>query len=159
MGSENVLNNLLERNNALKSVLINHQLKSNIYPFNYVEKYLLRILFEYKKHESICKAALNLNMDLNVVMNCYNQCQMGNPKFRGFFLAINELNNGCNIEVAQNDSQLIENHEIAEGNYKISEYGDGWSYTTYIDGKKVFIISDELEGLKNKVKTKHLPLD
>ena len=50
MGSENVLNNLLERNNALKSVLINHQLKSNIYPFNYVEKYLLRILFEYKKH-------------------------------------------------------------------------------------------------------------
>ena len=98
-------------------------------------------------------------MDLNVVMNCYNQCQMGNPKFRGFFLAINELNNGCNIEVAQNDSQLIENHEIAEGNYKISEYGDGWSYTTYIDGKKVFIISDELEGLKNKVKTKHLPLD
>lgn len=41
MRSGNVLNNLLDRNNALKSVLINEQLKSNSYSFNRTEKYLL----------------------------------------------------------------------------------------------------------------------
>ncbi len=159
MRSEDVLNNLLDRNNALKSVLINEQLKSNSYSFNRTEKYLLKILHEYKQHKSLFKASLNQHIDLNIIMKCYIQGQMGNPKFRGFFLAINELNDGSEINIIENDSQITKTDEIEIGEYKISEYGDGWSYTTYVDGEKIFIISNELDSLKSKVKNKHLPLD
>ena len=48
---------------------------------------------------------------------------------------------------------------IEEKDYIIAQYGDGWSYKTHVDGEKVFIISNELKTLKEKVKAKHLPLD
>ncbi|WP_405306371.1 hypothetical protein [Methanobrevibacter sp.] len=92
------------------------------------------------------------------ILNWYVQGIMENPKFRGFSLAINEINKNemkfsCE-EVVSDEIRLDD-----EGDYMISEYGDGWSYKTYIDGEKIFIISDDLETLKKKVKDKCLPLD
>ena len=58
-----------------------------------------------------------------------------------------------------NDFQDDLKDDSCEGSFEISQYGDGWSYKTFRDGEKIFIISNDLETLKNKVRTKHLPLD
>ena len=60
---------------------------------------------------------------------------------------------------AENDISDVKMDFKQDGEYIISEYGDGWSYKTYIDGEKIFIISNELETLKMKVRNKRLPLD
>lgn len=159
MNRENALNSLLERSNHLKSKLIKEQLRNNNFYFTYSEKYLSAVLNEYKIHKSIFKAASKLRFDPNMIMDWYIQGLGGNPKFRGFSLVINEINNKKKVKIEDNDSQVTENHEIDEGSYKISQYGDGWSYTTYIDGEKIFIISNELDCLKKKVSDKNLPLD
>ena len=38
-------------------------------------------------------------------------------------------------------------------------YGDGWSYKSYVNGEKIFLIVNELDDLKNKVKSKNLSID
>jgi hypothetical protein len=159
MSNEKILDSLLERNNNLKLKLIKEQFKNNNFPSVYSEKYLLEVLSEYKKHKSIFKAASNVNIDQNIVMDCYIQGLNGNPKFRGFSLAINEINNDNEVNINDENSKAIKNNEINVEGCKISQYGDGWSYTTYVDGEKIFIISNELDDLKKKVKDQNLPLD
>lgn len=76
---------------------------------------------------------------------------MGNPLFRGFYLAINDINNNeDNEKLPPAREKIIQENIPEEGEYQISRYGDGWSYRTYIDGEKIFIISNELETLKRK---------
>jgi len=159
MNRENVLNSLLERSNHLKSILIREQLKNNNFNFTYSEKYLSAVLNEYKIHKSIFKAASILRFDPNIILDWYIQGLAGNPKFRGFSLAINEINNGQLAQIVKNEPQIVENPEVIDGEYIISRYGDGWSYKTYVGGEKIFIISNELDCLKKKVKSKNLPLD
>ena len=84
-------------------------------------------------------------------MNWYVQGQLGNPKFRGFYLIIRNINDN-----AKDSSFQISD---LDGDYLISEYGDGWSYKTFVNGEKIFLIANELDDLKKKVKAKHLPLD
>ena len=79
----------------------------------------------------------------------------GNPLFRGFYLAINELNKSNGVS----KSIVKEQIEKPTGKYKISRYGDGWSYTTYIGDEKIFLISNDLDKLKMKVKSRNLPLN
>lgn len=163
MFNDNVLNNLQKRNNSLKSKLIHEQLKSNNYSFEYFKKYSSLILNEFKKHNYLYKAALTVGVDYNIVLEWYIQGQLNNPQFRGFYLAVNSIKNDDYIQnteektAGENYSQKI--YEEFDGEYIISEYGDGWSYKTFIEGEKIFIISDDLENLKMKVKAKNLPLD
>lgn len=163
MFNDNVLNNLQKRNNSLKSKLIHEQLKSNNYSFEYFKKYSSLILNEFKKHNYLYKAALTVGVDYNTVLEWYIQGQLNNPQFRGFYLAVNSIKNDDYIQnteektAGENFSQKI--NEEFQGEYIISEYGDGWSYKTFIEGEKIFIISDDLENLKRKVKAKNLPLD
>lgn len=158
METEKVLNNLQKRNNSLKFQLRHNQLKHGTYPFNYSRKYILAVLNQYKIHKSFFKVSSIVGISQLEILNWYVQGIMENPKFRGFSLAINEINKNemkfsCE-EVVSDEIRLDD-----EGDYMISEYGDGWSYKTYIDGEKIFIISDDLETLKKKVKDKRLPLD
>lgn len=151
---ETVLNNLENRNNILKSKLLHNRLKYNNYSFNSFKKEMSQILNEYHKHKSIFKAASVLGLNQNMVLKWYIQGQRGNLQFRSFYLRINHINNLKNTV----EEPVVFNEEICE-DHKISRYGDGWSYTTYVDGEKVCLISDDLENLKNKVKSQNLPLN
>ena len=142
------LNNLEKRNNSLKSKLFHKQLKYDNFTSDHNKKYMLLVLNDYKKYNSLYKAALNNNIDFNLVLRWFVQGQLGNPQYRGFYLAI--LKNNSKLESCENEN--------AE-NYVISPYGDGWSYKTFINGEKIFIIANELDDLKKKVKAKNLPLD
>ena len=88
------------------------------------------------------------------------QGQLGNPIFKDFYMTIANINN---IKNRYNDSnepvEEIPVENPIDGQYEISQYGDGWSYKTFVDGEKIFIISDDLKKLKDKVKSKRLPLD
>lgn len=156
------LKNLQKRNNSLKSRLIHEQLKCGSYPFKNFKRESLKILKEYKHQKSIFKAALNLGINYNLAVKWFIQGQLGNPQFRDFYCGVYRINNS-DADVSFNQHGVTE--EIApqvnelEGDYKISQYGDGWSYTTYVDGEKIFIISDELDTLKKKIIDKHLPLN
>ncbi|MBR4446969.1 hypothetical protein [Methanobrevibacter sp.] len=165
MGNRNslVLDNLQERNNLLQSKLIHDQLKYGTYHFGYFKNCLV-IISEYKKFRSFFKVSTVLDISQNEMINWYIKGQMGNSKFRSFYLAINGINNRKIIDAVEDGAGIDE--EIVSGNivneekdYAISQYGDGWSYRTFIDGKKIFIISNELRTLKDKVKSEHLPLD
>ncbi|MBQ2353037.1 MAG: hypothetical protein II396_01780 [Methanobrevibacter sp.] len=96
---------------------------------------------------------MNVGLDYNVVLNWYVQGLLGNSPFRQFFLAIND------IGILDDSESEIKSEVETEWEYMISQYGDGWSYKTFIDGEKIFIIANELDDLKRKVKLKHLPLD
>lgn len=162
MNEEDALNILQKRNNSLKSQLIHKQLKYGNYSFEYVNKFLENILNEYKKHKSLFIVAFKLGLDEKIIFDCYIQGQMGNPKFKWFYRAINEINNipdNNRPQIDVNESEDIIEIKDFDGEYVISEYGDGWSYKTYVEGKKIFLISNELETLKQKVKDKHLPID
>lgn len=156
------LKNLQKRNNSLKSRLIHEQLKCGSYPFKNFKRESLKILKEYKHQKSIFKAASNLGINYNLAVKWFIQGQLGNPQFRDFYSGVYRINNS-DADVSFNQHGVTE--EIApqvnelEGDYKISQYGDGWSYTTYVDGEKIFIISDELDTLKKKIIDKHLPLN
>ena len=158
MGTENALNNLQRRKNSLKFLLKHDQLKHGTYSFDYSRKYILTVLNLYKIYGSFFKASSIVGLAQNEIMKWYIQGQLGNPKFRGFFLAINEINRSKDKKI---DEEVIPEGEtnLNEDDYVISEYGDGWSYKTYVGGEKIFIISDDLETLKRKVKDRHLPLD
>ena len=170
MDNNNILDNLQKRNNFLKSKLLHEQLRHDNFSFHNFKKYSLLILNEYKKHNSIYKAASSVGIDYNLVIRWYIQGQCENPQFRGFYLAINKISNdfpnemkdkkdeGAKIEKSREIS-IDPNPDELEGEYIISQYGDGWSYKTFVDGEKIFIISNELETLKMKVKSKNLPLD
>ena len=160
MNNENVLNDLQARSNSLKFRLVHEQLKYGNYSFEYFMKYSKLILNEYKHHKSLFKASSVVGVDYKIVRHWYVQGQLNNPRFRGFYLSINEYNNdsGSAGEI-KDDVEIEENVNGIEGEYVISQYGDGWSYKTYVDGEKIFLISADLKTLKKKVKDKHLPLD
>ncbi len=158
---ENALNNLQNRNNILKSKLVHEQLKYNIYPFNSFRREMSQLLNEYYKHKSIFKAASILGLNLNMVMKWYIQGQRGNIQFKSFYLRINHINNlgRADEDVSSADEVGSSLDEEVFQDYVISRYGDGWSYTCYVDGEKVFLISGDLDNLKSKVKSQNLPLN
>ena len=154
------LNKLQKRNNSLKSQLIHDQLKVGSYHFGYFKKFLL-VINEYKKSHSFFKVSSAVDISHQEMVNWYIRGQQGDPKFRSFYLAINAVNNLNDVD---SDEEIVLEDDADEGiieekDYIIAQYGDGWSYKTHIDGEKVFIISNELKTLKEKVKAKHLPLD
>lgn len=160
MRSKNVLYNLQQRNDYLKSRLTHEQLRHDNFSFGYFRKYSSRILNEYRKHNSIFKASQIVGIDYNTVMDWYVQGQLNNPQFRGFYLSINEINNNRDVaDEIKNEIEVNEDVENFDEGYIISEYGDGWSYKTYVDGEKIFLISNDLKTLKKKVRDRHLPLD
>jgi len=151
---------LQRKNNSINTKLIHNQIQSKNYTFKYYKKYSSLIIKEYKQHKSLFKASQIIGIDYNIVINWYVQGQLNNPKFRGFYLLINEINQNSNTKSeTKNPTQIEQKPEIPEDKYVLSEYGDGWSYKTYIDGEKIFIISNELETLKKKIKKKQFPLD
>ena len=160
MDYENVLNNLQKRSNSLKSQLIHEQLKSGCYLAENFKRYQMDVLKEYKAHKSFFKVASIVGISQKEIMDWYIQGQMGNPNFRGFFLAVNDINNEGNQKEAGNEPDAdIGVPEFGDGEYVISQYGDGWSYKTYVGGEKIFIISNDLDTLKKKVRDRHLPLE
>lgn len=158
MNNNDVLNSLQKRNGSLKSQLIHDQLRYGNYSFDYSRKYVLTVLNQYRKHRSFFKVAYEVGLTQKQLMGWYVQGQMGNPEFRGFYLMINEINKA---EIRTDDEVICESEMDfnQDGEYEISRYGDGWSYKTFIGDDKVFLISDDIESLKRKVKDNHLPLD
>lgn len=163
MNRTDVLNNLQQRNNALKSKLLHEQIRYGNYSFRYFQKYSSIIVNEYRKRKSLYGACLNAGIDYNDVINWYVQGQMGNPIFKEFSASIDKLNVGVSQQdesnIADEKSQQPKVDKSLEGDYEISRYGDGWSYKTFHNGEKIFIISNDLETLKKKIESKHLPLD
>ena len=158
MDTESVFNSLQKRKNSLKFKLMHSKLKHGTYSFDYSRKDVLTVLNHYKRYGSFFKVSSIVGLTQNEIMNWYIQGLFDNPKFRGFSLVINEINkrNAGKIDdepVWENETNFNQDDE-----YIISEYGDGWSYKTYVDGEKVFIISNDLENLKRKVKDRHLPI-
>lgn len=159
MDTEYVLNSLQKRKNSLKFQLVHCQLKHGTYPFGYSRKSILEVINHYKKCGSFFKASSIAGLAQNDVMNWYVQGQLGNPRFRGFFLAINEINKGNDRITDEEPVQESETGFNQDDWHVISEYGDGWSYKAHVGGENVFIISNDLETLKGKVRNRHLPLD
>lgn len=160
-----LLNDLQNRNYLLKSKLIHEQLRHGTYHFGYFKKFAL-VIDEYRKHHSFFKVSSVVGISQQELIDWYVQGQLGNPKFRRFYLAIRDIGNGEPIEDPVPDEDSKESEESVlettvddEKEYMISRYGDGWSYKTFVDGEKIFLISNDLENLKKKVKAKHLPLD
>lgn len=165
MGNSFVLDNLQERSNSLQSILIRDQLRQGAYNFGYFKSFL-EIINEYKKFRSFFKVSHVVNVSQQELLGWYIQGQMGNPQFRSFYLAIRDINNIKTRDTSNKISQEIVVEEtvsdsgaIEEGDYIISPYGDGWSYKTFRDGEKIFLISGELKTLKEKVRAKRLPLE
>lgn len=158
------LDDLQNRAYSLKSKLIHEQIRHGTYHFGYFKKFLL-VINEYKKHHSFFKVSSVVDVSQQELIRWYVQGQLGNPRFRGFYLAIKDIDNAKAMEDPINDdSQDCDENapeSIAhdEKDYIISQYGDGWSYKTFIDGEKIFLISNDLDNLKKKVKAKRLPLD
>jgi hypothetical protein len=150
---------LNRKNIQLNSKLLQKQLKHGNYSFEYSKKEMLEVLGAYKTHKSIFKAASSVNVDPNIAIMWYREGMRGNSLFRGFYLAVNKINDDEVFEGSIVDDDADVQINDFDGDYKISQYGDGWSYTTYVNGEKIFIISNELETLKRKVKDKHLPLE
>lgn len=162
MMSETALINLQKRNSSLKSRLVHEQLKHGSYQFKNFKRESLQVLSEYKTHKSIFKAALSAGINHQIAIKWFIQGQMGNPHFRDFYCGISRINNlkeNADFESSAIGDDAASTISEFEGDYKISEYGDGWSYTTYIGGEKIFIISNELDTLKKKVADKRLPLN
>lgn len=156
--SYDALESLEKRNNFLKSLLLHEQLKCGVVPLNYLEKYFLNIISEYKVCGSLLKSADNVGINQKLVMDWYIQGQLKNPIFRGFYLAVTNFNAGFENDDMYSTGENVDG-EVIEGDYEISAYGDGWSYRTYVGGEKIFIISDDRETLEKKVKNRNLPLD
>ena len=88
-----------------------------------------------------------------MVFEWFIQGQLGNSKFRGFYLAVKNITG--DVQKDNYSNSMVELDE----DYVISQYGDGWSYKAYRDGEKIFIIANEIDDLKNKIKSKNLPID
>ncbi len=160
MNGNEILNNLEKRNNFLKSKLLHEQLKYGNYNFKYFNKHSQQILNEYLQTKSLFKSSLNTGINYTDVCKWFIQGQLGNPIFKDFYMAVTNINNIKNRDNDSNEPvEEIPVENPIDGEYEISQYGDGWSYKTFVDGEKIFIISDDLKKLKDKVKSKRLPLD
>lgn len=161
MNGSDVLNSLQKRNDLLKSILLREQLKYDNYSFGYFEKYAKLLLNEYKQTGSLLKSSLNVGLGQFDALNWYVQGQIGNELFRQFSLEIDRINTIAvpKEKIVEEDTQEIFNETLPDGDYTISRYGDGWSYKTFKNGEKIFLISSDLDKLKDKVRSKHLPLD
>ncbi len=152
--SENAFYNLEKRLNSLKSKLRHEQLKYGKYSFKKFKKELLLVLDAYKTHRSIFKAASSVGVDRNMAMNWFIQGLEGDPEFRDFYLSINRING---FEPQSHDD-IVSEVEETKNEYDLSEFEGAWVYTTHVDGEKVSIISGDLNQLREKVKSKNLPL-
>lgn len=160
MNGNEILNNLEKRNNFLKSKLLHEQLKYGNYNFKYFNKHSQLILNDYVHTKSLFKSSLNLGINYHDVCNWFVQGQLGNPTFKEFYRVISNINNINNLNDDSNEPvEEIPVENPIEGEYEISPYGDGWSYKTFKNGEKIFLISSDLDKLKDKVRSKHLPLD
>ena len=158
MDTESVFNSLQKRKNSLKFKLMHSKLKHGTYSFDNSRNDVLTVLNHYKKYGSFFKVSSIVGLTQNEIMNWYIQGLFDNPKFRGFYLVINEINKRNAGKIDDEPVRESETNFNQDDEYIISEYGDGWSYKTYVDGEKVFIISNDLENLKRKVKDRHLPI-
>ncbi|MBE6509150.1 MAG: hypothetical protein E7Z77_07025 [Methanobrevibacter sp.] len=149
-----VLNNLQERNNSLKSKLRHEQLKYGIYKFNKFKNESLLVLDAYENHKSIFKAASSVGVDKDIAMKWFIRGMEGDPRFRPFYLSIAKING---FRTRSHDEILSELNEI-EKLYDIAIFEDAWVYTTQQDGIKISIISGNLDNLRQKVKARNLPL-
>ena len=161
MNDSDVLNSLQKRNDSLKSKLFREQLKYGNYSFGYFEKYAKLLLNDYKQTGSLLKSSLNVGLGQLDALNWYVQGQMGNELFRQFSLEIDGINNIAvpKEKIVEEATREIFSETSSDGDYTISQYGDGWSYKTFNNGEKIFLISSDLDKLKDKVKSRHLPLD
>ena len=151
------LKDLQDRNDVLKSKLLHDQLNWGDYPFHSFKREMSLILKEYFNHKSLFKSASIVGISPKIAFKWYIQGQMGNPQFRIFYLRINYINNRKPIE--NGELPMEELPQELDGAYEVSNYGDGWSYTTYVDGEKIFIISNDLDSLKKKVEANNLPIN
>ena len=151
----NALANLQKRNNVLKSKLLHDRLKYGTYQFNALKKELLMVLNAYKLHKSLIKAAKTVGIDEYLAIEWFIEGQLGNPKFRGFYLGINRMNGFK----PQTHYDIITDVEEIKKEFDISQIGNSWIYTTYVDGEKISIISGDLDQLRQKVKSRNLPLE
>ena len=158
MDTESVFNSLQKRKNSLKFKLMHSKLKHGTYSFDNSRNDVLTVLNHYKKYGSFFKVSSIVGLTQNEIMNWYIQGLFDNHKFRGFSLVINEINKRNAGKIDDEPVRESETNFNQDDEYIISEYGDGWSYKTYVDGEKVFIISNDLENLKRKVKDRHLPI-
>ena len=169
-----VLMDLEKRCNYLKSKLLHEQLKYGNYSFKHYTKYLALVVNDYTKSKSLFKASQNVGIEYDVVINWFFQGQCGDPNFESFYWVVNKINRKLEVENISKQPEILSEdniskkpketfdtkaEEILDKEYEISEYGDGFSYKTYIGGEKIFIIANDLESLKKKVKSRHLPLD
>ena len=147
----NALNSLQERNNNLKSKLLHEQLKYGNYKFKNFKNDSLLVLDAYRKHKSIFKAASAVGVERNLVLKWFIQGQFGNPQFRDLYFGIRRINGFEPMELSE--------VEEVKKDYVLSEFGDAWCYTTYVDGEKISIISSDLDNLKDKVQAMDLPFN
>lgn len=165
MNCQNAINSLQIRTNSLKSKLFHEQLKLGQFSFKFQRKYMYLILNEYKKTNSLVKSAEIVGIDYELVFKWYFQGLCDNLYYKDFYLAVQEIGNFStkSSTFKTGTDETIESapiyNTIGEEEYIVSRYGDGWSYKTYVDGEKIFIISNEIETLKKKVKDKRLPID
>lgn len=156
------LNSLEKRFILLNSKLIHQQFKSGQIPLKFFKKYSLLIIEEYNQSKSLFKASQRIGIDFDVVMSWYVGGQRGIPQFRAFYLVIEDINKNLKSDDVVGEVKLKQekiNVEEFPNDYIISQYGDGWSYKTYVDGEKIFIISNELDTLKQKIKNQNLPIE
>lgn len=141
---------LEKRNNRLKSLLLHDQLKYGSYSYRHLEDKILLILKEYKINKSITLSACNCGINPSLAIKWFVEGQKGNPNFKILYSGIRRINNGdyCEEQV----------DVIGDSDYEIEHVSDSWVYTTYVDGKKVSIISSDLDNLKERVSSKNLPL-
>ncbi|WP_406536313.1 hypothetical protein [Methanobrevibacter sp.] len=148
----NALNRLQERNDNLKSKLLHEQLKYGNYKFRNFRSESLLVLGAYRKYKSIFKAASAVGINRNLVIKWFIQGQFGNPHYRDFYLGIQRINGFEPIEVPDEVEEV-------KKDYILSEFDDAWTYTTFVDGKKISIISGNLDNLKAKIQAKDLPFN
>ena len=141
---------LEKRNNRLKSLLLHDQLKYGSYSYRHLEDKILLILNEYKINRSIALAAFNCGISPGLAIKWFVEGQKGNPNFKILYSGIKRINSPDDCE--QDDDVT------GDRDYEIECIGGSWVYTTYVDGKKVSVISSDLEHLKEKVSDKNLPL-
>lgn len=161
MNYYDALNSLQKRNDSLKSKLLREKLKYGNFSFVYFKKYSRLILKEYQQTGSLLKSSLNVGIGKFDALNWYVQGQMGNELFKRFYLEIEGINRIAVFkeEIVEDVPEKILKETLPDGDYTISQYGDGWSYKTFKNGEKIFLISSDLDKLKDKVISKHLPWD
>lgn len=155
----NALNSLQERNNNLKSKLLHEQLKYGNYKFRNFKNESLLVLGAYRKHKSIFKAASAVGINKNLVVKWLIQGQFGNPQYRDFYLGIQRINGFKPIEMSYESEEVSYEEEEVKKDYILSEFEDAWTYATVVDGKKISIISGNLDNLKAKILARDLPFN